>query len=370
MRTIPAHLLPSKLLVVDDNQANVDLLEMVLSFAGFTSIDTTTDPTVVPDQQRTNRYDLILSDLRMPILDGFGLLRILREEYCTAELPILVITAQTDSESRLKALELGATDFLHKPFDQSEVLNRVVNMLTTRHLYKLQVDANIELERKVMERTRELHEITCYVITSLGRAAEFRDNETGLHVVRMSNYCALMARAMGCDEGYTEMLRQASTMHDVGKIGIPDGILLKPARLTHDEFQIMQEHPVIGGKIIGEHSSGMLAMARVIALTHHEKWDGSGYPAGLKAEDIPIEGRIVAICDVFDALTSERPYKKAWSVEETILHMQKSAGTHFDPTLINVFCSIIDQVLVIKNQYQEPDEDALLSPLQALSMRV
>lgn len=354
MRAIPEHLLQSKLLVVDDNPANVDLLEMVLSFAGFMDVDTTTDPTKVVAMQHEKHYDLLLSDLRMPVLDGFGLLEQLRAEYCTATLPVLVITAQTDSESRLRALELGATDFLTKPFDQAEVLNRVVNMLTTRHLYKLQVDANAVLEHKVQERTQELHDITSYVITSLGRAAEFRDNETGLHVVRMSYYCALMARALGRDEKYVETLRQASTMHDVGKIGIPDGILLKPGRLTPDEFLIMQDHAAIGGQILGEHSSEMLAMARMIALTHHEKWDGSGYPAKLVGEDIPIEGRIVAICDVFDALTSERPYKKAWSVDDAIDHLRKSAGNHFDPSLVETFCSILDQVLEFKERYGEP----------------
>jgi putative two-component system response regulator len=357
MRLIPPNLLPSKILLVDDNPANLDLLDMVLDFAGFTDVDSTTQPTEVMAMQAQKNYDLVLTDLRMPVMDGFALLEALRAAEGGDFLPILVISAQTDAESRLRALELGATDFLNKPFDQVEVVNRVVNMLTTRHLFLRQMDTNHHLEQKVAERTQALQETISYVISCLGRAAEFRDNETGLHVMRMSNYCARMAHALGKDASYVELFRQASTMHDVGKIGISDGILLKPGRLSADEFKVMKDHAQIGAEILGGSDNDLMTMARSIAQTHHEKWDGSGYPAGLSGEDIPIEGRIVAICDVFDALTTQRPYKHAWPVDEAVDFIKSTAGSHFDASLVEVFLSVLPDILILKEKFKEPPSE-------------
>jgi putative two-component system response regulator len=354
MKAVPPHLLTCKILLVDDNQTNLDLLDMVLGIVGFCDVDATTDPTQVMAMQQAKSYDLILTDLRMPVMDGFAVLEALRASDERSVLPILVITAQTDSESRLRALELGATDFLLKPFDKTEVVNRVVNMLTTRWLYLKQLDVNHELEEKVAARTKALAETTSYVIRSLGRAAEFRDNETGMHVVRMSHFCERLALELGHDRQAVELLKQASTMHDVGKIGIPDHILLKPGRLDEHEFEVMRTHAAIGAEILGGSDSALLILARTIAETHHEKWDGSGYPKGLAGEAIPLEGRIVALCDVFDALTSERPYKKAWPIEEAMAHIQASAGSHFDPALVEVFSAILPDIVALRDLYKEP----------------
>lgn len=353
MKPVPSDLLNCKILVIDDIQANVDLLDMVLGFAGFTDVDLETDPTRVLDMQAAKSYDLVLTDLNMPVMDGFAVLEGLRASEGGDILPILVITAQTDSASRLRALELGATDFLTKPFDHAEVVNRVANMLTTHSLFLKQQNINAELEEKVRERTRELKNTTSYIIRSLGRAAEYRDNETGMHVVRMSKFCVRMAQELGHDAEYLDLIREASTMHDVGKIGIPDAILLKPGRLTPEEFTIMKQHVTIGVDILSGFQSPMVEMARIIAATHHEKWDGSGYPNGLKGEDIPLEGRIVALCDVFDALTSVRPYKTAWSIEDAVAHLEKGAGNHFDPALVEVFKQVLPDILRIRDEYAD-----------------
>ena len=217
-------------------------------------------------------------------------------------------------------------------------------------------DQKRELERMVTERTAELNETRLEVIRRLGRAAEFKDNETGLHVIRMSHYSRLIAEALNVGEAWTDLLFNAAPMHDIGKIGIPDHILRKPGKLDENEWMIMRKHPEFGAAIIGEHSSDLMKLSKEIALTHHEKWDGSGYPKGLMGENIPISGRIVAIADVFDALTSERPYKKAWSVEESLKVIDEGAGKHFDPDLVGLFRDVMPDVLRIKEQYAEiPD---------------
>jgi putative two-component system response regulator len=212
---------------------------------------------------------------------------------------------------------------------------------------------NVELERKVRERTEELATTRLEIIRRLGRASEYRDNETGLHIVRMSHYAVLIARTLGANDAWLDLLFSAAPMHDIGKIGIPDDILLKPGRLTDEEWRIMRTHPAIGGDIIGEHASEILQMSREIALCHHEKWDGSGYPRGLKGTDIPLSARIVAVADVFDALTTERPYKPAWPIDDAVRHINDGAGTHFDPQLVTLFNAVLPEALVIREQYAE-----------------
>lgn len=345
----------AKILIVDDNPANVQLLDMMLDMEGYENVDSTTDPRRVEGMHRENSYDLILLDIRMSHLDGFQVMEILSGLHDDDYLPIIVLTAQKDMETRIRALQAGAKDFLTKPFDRAEVLHRIKNMLEVRFLYnERKLQAGI-LERKVRERTWELQETQIEIIRRLGRAGEYRDNETGMHVIRMSKSCERLAIAAGLGDDISERILQASPMHDVGKIGISDKVLLKPGKLDPDEWEHMKTHAEIGGDIIGNHPSDVMQMAREIAITHHEKWDGSGYPNGLKGTDIPIAGRIAAVCDVFDALTSERPYKKAWSVDDAVALINKDSGSHFDPQLVRHFNEILDEILDIRKEFADDE---------------
>ncbi|MDH5748270.1 MAG: response regulator [Rhodospirillales bacterium] len=352
----------AEILIVDDNPANVMLLEKILEKEGFAHVYSTTDPRVVLGMYEEHRFDLILLDIRMPHLDGFQVMEQLSKIIEGDYLPVLILTAQTDKETRLRALELGAKDFITKPFDQTEVLQRIRNMLEVRILYNFQRDMNEILEEKVRERTQELTDTRLEIIRRLGRAGEYRDNETGMHVIRMSKSCQALALGAGLSEETAEMILNASPMHDVGKIGIPDGILLKPGKLTAEEWETMKTHSEIGADILDEHSSEMIQMAQRIALTHHEKWDGSGYPKGLKGEEIPIEGRIAAVCDVFDALTSDRPYKKAWPIQDAINHINENSGSHFDPRLVEIFNKVLPEILRIREQHMDEESSENTKP--------
>lgn len=353
----------SKILIVDDDPANTLLLQRLLEKEQYTHLHTTTNPLEVTELYRQHRFDLILLDINMPHLDGFGVMEQLKliepEQACYPA--ILVLTALIDLDTRLRALRKGAKDFVTKPFERAEVLSRIHNMLEVRFLYRLVRQQNKELEQKVQERTieleekaKELQETRLEVIKRLGLASEYRDYETGLHIIRMSKYAHLVGKAAGMSDEQAELLLHASAIHDVGKLSIPDSILLKPCQLDADELTIMQSHTIIGAKILSGHHSDLMQMAHRIALTHHEKWDGSGYPNGLKGEEIPVEGRIAALADVFDALTSERPYKKAWSVEDTLSEMDNNSGKHFDPKLLKLFKKTLPQILEIKEKYAEP----------------
>jgi len=344
----------ARILMVDDEPVNLKLLEKMLSADGYVNIHTLTDSREVEAAYEREHYDLILLDINMPHLDGFDVMARLKGVESDGYLPVLVLTAQADRQTRLRALEAGARDFLSKPLDRAEVLNRIRNILEVRLLHKDARDQNRILEEKVQERTHELYETQLEVIRRLGRAAEYRDNETGLHIIRMSKFSQLIGEKAGMSEQDTEMLLNASPMHDIGKIGIPDSILLKPGKLDAEEWKTMQTHTSIGAEILSGHSSPLLIMAREIALTHHEKWDGTGYPEGRRGTDIPLVGRIVAVADVFDALTSERPYKKAWPVEDAVRYINEQAGRHFDPDLVKVFHEVLKEVLEIKERYAEP----------------
>ncbi|NVK19143.1 MAG: response regulator [Methylocystaceae bacterium] len=344
----------SKILVVDDNPSNVLLLEALLQQEDYQNVTSTTDPTQVKGLHQGNEYDLILLDIQMPRLNGFEVMEQLKEFHDEGDyLPVLVLTAQTDMDTRLRSLDLGARDFVTKPFQHAEVLQRIHNSLEIRHLYKQQKDYSHTLEEKVNEATAELRKSQLDIIRCLGRAGEYRDNETGEHVIRMSKSCQVLALSAGISERHAELILYASPMHDVGKIGIPDHILLKPGKLTAEEWAIMQTHAQLGAEILADNESEMVQLARSIAITHHEKWDGSGYPNGLKGEEIPIEGRIAAICDVFDALTSWRPYKKAWTVEEAVKFLKENSGSHFDPNLVPLFIENLPKVLSIREQHQD-----------------
>lgn len=348
----------ARILIVDDIPANVELLEKMLKIEGYTNIYSATDPRDTTKLYLEQKPDIVLLDLQMPLLDGFQVMELLKTIEKDSYLPILVLTGTQDRDTRLRALESGAKDFLNKPFDRLEVSLRIKNMLEVRLLHNQVRNQNVILEEKVRERTKELRETQFEVIQRLMHAAEFRDNETGMHIVRMSRFCALTGRTIGMSEKEAELLLHASPMHDIGKIGIPDRILLKPSKLNRDEWKLMKTHSAIGAKLLSEGRSDLMRMAQTIALTHHEKWDGTGYPNKLKGEQIPLAGRICGLCDVFDALTSERPYKKAWPVEMAVDEIKKGTGKHFAPDLVPVFLNILPEILKIREEHDEESKPA------------
>ena len=351
MTTALADIHDAKILIVDDNQANVALLEALLEEDDYLNTFATTDPFQVMPLYNEHQFDLILLDIRMPGRSGIDILNDLQKVLRDNFLPVIVLTAQTDEDTRRKALEAGAKDFITKPFSDWEVLLRIRNTLQTRLYYTRQILRADLLENEILDRTKEIRATQFEIVQRLGVAGELRDNETGAHVKRMSHICGLLAtkRKLGAD--YSEHLLYASTMHDVGKIGIPDSILLKSGKLTEMEWQIMRQHPQIGAKIIGNQNSKLIALAREIALNHHEKWDGSGYPHGVAGDAIPISAQIAAVSDVFDALTSERPYKPAWTVEAAAKEIESCSGSHFEPRTVEVFLENLSEITEIKASF-------------------
>ena len=347
--------LAATIMVVDDEPANVKLLERMLAVSGYGHVVSTLDPRQVIGLYQSQPFDLIVLDLNMPHMDGFEVMRQLRALDPERLPPILILTAQHAQEHRVRALQAGARDYVTKPFEKDELLARVRNLLEIQLYHKSMRNRNHWLEERVRERTEELYDTRLQIVRRLGRAAEFRDNETGLHIVRMSKMSVLIGQACGMCSDDCELLLNASPMHDIGKIGIPDHILLKPGKFEPHEWEIMKTHTTIGAEILSGDDSELLSMARVIALTHHEKWDGSGYPRGLEGEHIPLVGRIVALADVFDALTSVRPYKRAWPVEEAVANLVENRGKHFDPRLVDVFQAELPNILAIKERYAEPE---------------
>ena len=347
--------LKAKILVVDDEQANIALLEDVLENEGYANFKSTADSRKALDLYKEFHPDLVLLDLNMPYLDGFQVMEQLKEVEKDSYAPILVLTAQSDRNTRLRALAAGARDYIEKPFDITEVTQRISNMLEIRLLHNQVRDQNPILEEKVRARTRELEETRKEAILRLGRAAEYRDNETGMHVIRMSRLSAKLAKKIGLSDDECQLILQASPMHDVGKIGIPDEILLKPGKLNKDEWAIMKKHPEIGAEILSGSHSAVMKMAESIALTHQERWDGSGYPNNLKGEEIPLAGRIVAICDVFDALTSKRYYKEAFSMEKSMEIIEQSSGKDFESRLVEAFKKALPEMIRIAKEL--PDDE-------------
>lgn len=340
----------ANILIVDDSTANLVLMESILENAGYEEYSSTTDPRIVLSLCQAEEFDLILLDIRMPHMSGLEVMEALNKQFpADYYLPVIVLTAQLDEQTRKQALALGAKDFLTKPFQHWEALLRIRNQLETRYLYKRQKDRGVFLEREVAKRTEEIRLVQLEVVRRLGLAGEFRDNETGAHIVRMSKIAEVIARGAGLDEKTCDLILSASTMHDVGKIGIPDHILLKPGKLTSEEWEIMKSHVEIGAQIIGDYPADIIWMGSVIARSHHEKWDGSGYPEGLQGEDIPITARIAAISDVFDALLSKRPYKEPWPLEKALDLMKENSGKHFDPVLLSVFLGCLDEILEIRD---------------------
>lgn len=342
------------ILVVDDEATNLRLLDRMLKGRGYQKITLIADPFAVIPTYQNCRPDLILLDLNMPYLNGFDVMEQLKALQDPLLPPIVILTAQHDEDYRLRALSAGARDYLTKPFNRQELLMRVGNLLDAQLAHRLIHDQNQVLEAMVQARTEELKRTRLQIVQRLGRAAEYRDEETGNHILRMSHTCTVLARHIGWDDPQCELLLHASPMHDIGKIGIPDAILLKPGRFEPHEWEIMKTHASIGAQLLDEDDSDLLRMAREIALTHHEKWDGSGYPQGLSGEAIPMAGRIAALADVFDALVSVRPYKKAWPLEEALDWIRNNRGQHFDPKLVDAFFAELPQVLAIRERFAEP----------------
>ena len=342
------------ILIVDDEQVNLKLLDKMLRSQGYTNLILVQDPREVLKRYGEQQTDLILLDINMPHLDGYQVMEQLKTLNDPLLSPIIILTAQHGRDYLLRALSAGARDFVTKPFDRNELLMRVQNLLDVQLAHRLVHDRKTVLEEMVRARTEELRSSQLEVVQRLGRAAEYRDEETGNHILRMSEICVLIARAIRWSETDCELLLNASPMHDIGKIGIPDAILLKPGKLELHEWEIMKTHASIGGSLLEGGDSNLMRMAQEIALTHHEKWDGSGYPKGLTGTTIPQAGRIAALADVFDALTSERPYKKAWTVEETVELIKKNSGKHFDPELVDVFMQELPEILKIRERFSAP----------------
>ena len=346
----------ASILVVDDEFPNLKLVERMLRAEGYQQVVGVADPREVLARYREHVPDVILLDLNMPYMDGFQVMAQLRALNDSLPPPILVLTAQHDKSYCHRALDEGAKDYLTKPFDRVELLMRVRNLLEIHRYHRDLHDRNAVLTAKVRERTLQLRETRLQVVRRLGRAAEYRDNETGLHIIRMSKVATLVGEAMGMDADQCDLLLNASPMHDIGKIGIPDHILRKPGKLDPDEFETMKRHTTIGAEILAGDDSDLLRMAREIALSHHEKWNGKGYPNGLVGEAIPLTGRVCAVADVFDALTSVRPYKKAWTVEAAVELIRKERGEHFDPAVVDAFLGRLPEIERILRAYAEPGE--------------
>ena len=351
---LDARILRARILVVDDSPDQLDLLEVMLHKRGYSDIELQSDPTRVVPAYAAAPYDLILLDMEMPVMNGVEVMRRLKSVLQGAFMPVIVLTAHEGAAVRMQALKEGARDYISKPVMEEEFAHRIHNHLEARMLYRERELQNVVLEQKVAERTAELKETQTEILRRLAKAGEYRDTDTGNHVQRVASGCRELARAAGLDEHTAELIYMASPLHDIGKIGIPDSILLKKGRLTDAEMAIMRRHVEYGGDLLDKHPAPVLRMARAIALNHHEKWDGSGYPLKIAGEAIPIEGRIVAICDVFDALTSVRPYKVAWSVRDAMALLQRDAGTHFDPRLVELFLGIMPAIQQIRESFADP----------------
>ncbi len=366
-----------KVMVVDDEPTNVKLVQRFLELEGYRRFVTTTDSRKAVRLVRDERPDCILLDLMMPYVSGLEILDELRSDPELALIPVIFLTAVTDGAVRRDALERGANDFLNKPIDPCELAPRVANVVAAKAFQDQLLGHSRDLEQAVKERTADLERAHREVAYCLARAAEYRDNDTGFHVLRVGRYARLVAEEMGMTGELLDLIEHAAQLHDVGKIGVPDAVLLKPDRLTEEEFTLMKKHcgfgkhilrqcsedeeialrshSEVGAKILDGAASPLLAMARKIALSHHEWWDGSGYPLGLRGEDIPLEGRITAVADVFDALSSKRCYKDPMPVDHCFEIMEKERGTHFDPTVYDAFLRRRKDVVDVQLRYADED---------------
>lgn len=335
----------ARILLLDDEPANVEFLHHVLHRQGYGALVCSMDGLEAADHLDQVRPDLVVLDLMMPGFDGYQFMERLRawlpeDDY----VPVLVVTADTSAETSRRALAAGASDFLTKPLSPAEIRLRVRNLLHTRFLHGALRGQNARLEERVEERTAELDEARQEILDRLARAAEFRDDDTGQHTQRVGRLAGRVAQVLGLDDDHVDLIRKAAPLHDVGKIGIPDSILLKEGRLSAEERTLMETHTAIGARILSGSRYPLLQLAEEIALSHHERWDGAGYPHGLSGSKIPLSGRIVAVADVFDSLTHVRPYKRAWTVRETLAEFRAEAGRQFDPELVEVLLRVAPEV--------------------------
>jgi len=349
------------ILVVDDQSQNIELLEAYLAPHNYKIVTAVSGEEALWEISG-HKIDLVLLDVMMPGMDGFEVIRRVRQDDADRLLPIILVTALRGTEDRVKGIEAGCDDFISKPVDKMELLARVRSLLKVKAYNDLLINYQKELESDVMKRTGELKQAlekikaaSLDTIYRLSMAAEFRDDDTGTHIKRVSLYCAVVAHRMGLPEADIENILYAAPMHDLGKIGIPDLILLKPAKLNPQEWEIMKQHTVIGARILKGSDAEFIRLGETIALSHHEKWDGSGYPKGLKGNQIPIAARITSIADVFDALTSKRPYKEAFSVEKSVNLIREGKGSYFDPDVVDAFFASEDEILSIRKQYDDDD---------------
>jgi two-component system response regulator RpfG len=348
----------TRILIIDDQFTSRQILEELVSSLGRDIVtESFADPLTALAWVHTNQPDLVLTDYKMPSMNGVEFTRRLRALYM--DVPLVMVTSMEDREIRYQALEAGATDFLTKPVDHTECRARCHNLLTLRRQQLIIKDRAHWLEDKVNQATQEIRTREQETLLRLAKAGEYRDEETGYHVLRMARFSSLIAERLGLSEEERHVIETAAPMHDIGKIGTPDNILLKPGKLDAEELAIMRTHARIGYEILKDSPSKYLQMGAVIARGHHEKFDGSGYPDGLAGEAIPLPARIVAVADVFDALTSERPYKHAWSIQDALQYLQTEQGRHFDPTCVQAFLAQLDKVLHIRRQLQD------LSPVRS-----
>ena len=332
------------ILIVDDIIENVDVLAAILEpeYRIKVALNGTKALEIAGSRDQP---ELILLDVMMPDMNGFEVCSRLKENPSTKRIPVIFVTALGEVADESRGFLSGGVDYITKPVSPHIVLARVKTHLALFNQAR-------QLEEKVRERTRELNDTRVEIIRRLSRAAEYKDYQTGMHVIHMSKFCQSIAREIGLPEEEVELIVNAAPMHDVGKIGIPDHILLKPGELDEEEWKIMQTHCEIGYNIIGEHQSDLLRYAGLGALTHHEKWDGTGYPRGWKGGDIPLIGRIIAVADVFDALTSDRPYKKAWPADQAVEHIRNESGRHFYPLLVAAFMKRLPEILKVREDYK------------------
>jgi putative two-component system response regulator len=358
----------SVVLVVDDLPQNVKLLEAYLIPQNYEIVRAANGEEALA-KLTESQIDLILLDVMMPDIDGFEVTRRVRQNDKYRLLPIILVTSLGETKDRVKGIEAGCDDFISKPVDKTELLARVKSLLKVKAYNDLMGNYRKELESEVNKRTEELKQASDRLKTAsldtiyrLSIASDYKDGDTGAHIKRMSRYCAAVARRMGLDEKTISDILYAAPMHDLGKIGIPDKILSKPGKLDPVEHDIMKLHTVIGAKILSDSDAELLKLGGIIALSHHEKWDGSGYPNGLKGKAIPIEGRIAAIADVFDALTSRRPYKEPFSDEKSLVIVRRWRESYFDPDVVDAFIAITKEILTIKAQYTEDNSQAFDIP--------
>jgi len=352
-------------IIVDDNQVNLTLLKVMCRQLPDAQSLEFLNPLEALDWCGSHEPDLVVVDFQMPQMDGITFIKALRQMPGREQTPILMITANHELAVRYEALQIGANDFLTKPVDRMEFVARSRNMLALRTGQKALQDRAqwlaVEVERAtatILERERD-------TIFRLSRAAEYRDPETGAHVMRMAHYSRLIAARLGQPQEQQDLLLQAAPMHDIGKVGTPDHILLKPGRLTPEEMRVMRQHASIGYEILRDSTSPFLQLAATVALTHHEKFDGTGYPRGLAGEDIPLAGRIVAVADVFDALTSVRPYKPAWPLERALDFLRAQRASHFDPACVDAFLTDLPELTAIGQRFQDDPDDIATQKLRA-----